>query len=136
MEAIDGGTDSLAGRQEDGDVATGPRATGPPAGPPAEHAPANATVGRVLVLNASYEPLNVCTVRRAVVLILKEKAELLERGERRLRSESMHVPAPRRDPAGHLRAGAARLAPGGASPGARCSPATRGPASTAARRRT
>ena len=30
------------------------------------------TRGRVLVLNASYEPLNVCTVRRALVLILKE----------------------------------------------------------------
>ncbi len=50
--------------------------------------------GRVLVLNASYEPLNVCTVRRAVVLILKEKAELVERGERRLRSESCTFPRP------------------------------------------
>jgi 5-methylcytosine-specific restriction endonuclease McrA len=48
----------------------------------------------VLVLNASYEPLNVCTVRRAVVLILKEKAELVERGERRLRSESCTFPRP------------------------------------------
>ena len=36
--------------------------------------------GRVLVLNATFEPINVCTVRRAVVLLLKEKAELLERG--------------------------------------------------------
>ena len=27
--------------------------------------------GRVLVLNASYEPINVCTVRRAAVLVLK-----------------------------------------------------------------
>ena len=34
----------------------------------------------MLVLNATYEPINVCTVRRAVVLLLKEKAELLERG--------------------------------------------------------
>jgi 5-methylcytosine-specific restriction endonuclease McrA len=48
----------------------------------------------VLVLNASYEPLNVCTVRRAVVLLLKEKAELIERGERRLRSESCTLPRP------------------------------------------
>jgi 5-methylcytosine-specific restriction endonuclease McrA len=48
----------------------------------------------VLVLNASYEPLNVCTVRRAVVLILKEKAELIERSERRLRSESCTFPRP------------------------------------------
>ncbi|MEX0993136.1 MAG: HNH endonuclease [Solirubrobacterales bacterium] len=50
--------------------------------------------GRVLVLNASYEPLNVCTVRRAVVLVLKEKAELLETGEHRLRSESTSLPRP------------------------------------------
>jgi 5-methylcytosine-specific restriction endonuclease McrA len=48
----------------------------------------------VLVLNASYEPLNVCTVRRAVVLVLKQKAEMLERGTRRLRSESMTLDQP------------------------------------------
>ena len=62
-------------------------------GPGQPRAPA-ASRGRVLVLNASYEPLNVCTVRRAVVLILKEKAELIERGERRLRSESCTFPQP------------------------------------------
>jgi 5-methylcytosine-specific restriction endonuclease McrA len=50
--------------------------------------------GRVLVLNASYEPLNVCTVRRAIVLILKEKAEMLERGEGVLRSETMRLDRP------------------------------------------
>ena len=33
----------------------------------------------MLVLNATYEPVNVCTVRRAVVLLLKEKAEVIER---------------------------------------------------------
>jgi 5-methylcytosine-specific restriction endonuclease McrA len=49
---------------------------------------------RVLVLNASYEPLNVCTVRRAVVLVLKEKAELIETGSRRLHSESITFPHP------------------------------------------
>ena len=49
------------------------------------------TRGRVLVLNASYEPLNVCTVRRALVLILKEKAEVLERGDDVLRSETMGI---------------------------------------------
>jgi 5-methylcytosine-specific restriction endonuclease McrA len=52
------------------------------------------TRGRVLVLNASYEPLNVCTVRRALVLILKEKAEVLERGDGVLRSETMRVDRP------------------------------------------
>ena len=34
----------------------------------------------MLVLNATYEPINVCTVRRATVLLLKEKAEVIETG--------------------------------------------------------
>ena len=50
--------------------------------------------GRVLVLNATYEPINVCTVRRAVVLLLKEKAELLERGRMELRSETSTLARP------------------------------------------
>ncbi len=50
--------------------------------------------GRVLVLNATYEPINVCTVRRAAVLILKSKAEILERGETALRSERMRLDRP------------------------------------------
>jgi 5-methylcytosine-specific restriction endonuclease McrA len=52
------------------------------------------TRGRVLVLNASYEPLNVCTVRRALVLLLKEKAEVLENGDGVLRSETMCLDRP------------------------------------------
>jgi 5-methylcytosine-specific restriction endonuclease McrA len=47
-----------------------------------------------LVLNASYEPINVCTVRRAVVLILKERAEVLERSERLLHAENMTMARP------------------------------------------
>jgi len=43
-------------------------------------------VQQVLVLNASYEPLNVCTVRRAHVLVFKGKAEILEAHEQPLRS--------------------------------------------------
>jgi 5-methylcytosine-specific restriction endonuclease McrA len=43
-------------------------------------------VGQVLVLNASYEPLNVCSVRRAHVLVWKGKAEVVERLDRPLRS--------------------------------------------------
>jgi 5-methylcytosine-specific restriction endonuclease McrA len=50
--------------------------------------------GRVLVLNATFEPLNVCTVRRALVLILKQKAEVLENGEGVLRSETMRLDMP------------------------------------------
>ncbi|TMJ97454.1 MAG: HNH endonuclease [Actinobacteria bacterium] len=40
----------------------------------------------VLVLNASFEPLNVCTVRRAHVLVFKGKAEVIEQLGRPLRS--------------------------------------------------
>ena len=33
---------------------------------------------QVLVLNASFEPLNVCSLRRAHVLVYKGKAEVVE----------------------------------------------------------
>jgi 5-methylcytosine-specific restriction endonuclease McrA len=51
-------------------------------------------MGQVLVLNTTYEPLNVVSVRRAVVLLVKEKAEIVEAAEARLRSERMAVPVP------------------------------------------
>jgi 5-methylcytosine-specific restriction endonuclease McrA len=51
-------------------------------------------VSNVLVLNATYEPLSVVSVRRAVVLLLKEKAEIVEAAEARLRSERMTMPRP------------------------------------------
>src|SRR5213082_1944507 len=44
-------------------------------------------MAKTLVLNASYEPLCVVSVRRAVVLVLKEKAEVLHTAERVLHSE-------------------------------------------------
>ena len=40
---------------------------------------------RALVLNQNYEPLNVCSVRRAVVLVFGGKAEVLETGDEPLR---------------------------------------------------
>jgi 5-methylcytosine-specific restriction endonuclease McrA len=49
---------------------------------------------RVLVLNASYEPINVCTVRRATVLVLKSRAEILERGAGALHSERLVLDRP------------------------------------------
>ncbi len=49
---------------------------------------------QVLVLNASYEPLSLVSVRRAVVLLLREKAELVEATERLLRSASDSFPIP------------------------------------------
>ncbi|MBC8093244.1 MAG: HNH endonuclease [Pseudonocardia sp.] len=47
-----------------------------------------------LVLNATYEPLCVVPLRRAVVLVLAEKATVLETGEGLLRSERMQLAAP------------------------------------------
>ena len=55
---------------------------------------ARSTAGRVLVLNASYEPINVCTVRRATVLVLKSRAEWLEKGEGALHSELLEFDRP------------------------------------------
>lgn len=49
---------------------------------------------RVLVLNATYAPLNVVTVRRAVALLLSEKAEVLEFGDGVLRSEFLALDSP------------------------------------------
>ena len=48
----------------------------------------------MLVLNATYEPINVCTVRRAAVLLLKAKAEMVEHAEWELRAESISLPRP------------------------------------------
>src|SRR6185312_7476848 len=56
--------------------------------------PSTAMGGRVLVLNATYEPINVCTVRRAVVLLLKARAELVERGLSELHSENSTLARP------------------------------------------
>jgi 5-methylcytosine-specific restriction endonuclease McrA len=47
-----------------------------------------------LVLNASYEPLAVVAARRAVVLVLKEKADIIESNGMVFRSEHLSIPAP------------------------------------------
>jgi len=49
---------------------------------------------QVLVLNSSYEPLNVCSLRRAHVLLCKGKAEILEQVDRPFRSASQAYPWP------------------------------------------
>jgi len=42
---------------------------------------------QVLVLNSTYEPINVCSPRRALVLLLKGKAQGLESSGEQIRSE-------------------------------------------------
>jgi 5-methylcytosine-specific restriction endonuclease McrA len=49
---------------------------------------------QVLVLNATYEPINVCSVQRAVVLVLKRKAEVIERGARPLKTPGSSLVLP------------------------------------------
>ena len=51
-------------------------------------------MGRSLVLNATHQPLAVVTARRAVVLVLKEKADLIESNGIVYRSEHISLPAP------------------------------------------
>lgn len=48
----------------------------------------------VLVLNATNEPLNVVSTRRAIVLLLKDKAKLVEAAEASVRSERASLPMP------------------------------------------
>lgn len=48
----------------------------------------------VLVLNLSYEPLNVCRARRAIVLIYSGRAEMLENGAGFIHTASSMVPIP------------------------------------------
>jgi 5-methylcytosine-specific restriction endonuclease McrA len=76
---------------EAGDFEPGPPAALRVAGRPGQR---NSTPGRVLVLNASYEPINVCTVRRAAVLILKNRAEILEKGDWALHAENLTLARP------------------------------------------
>ncbi len=51
-------------------------------------------MGRALVLNASHQPLCVVPVRRALVLALKGKAEVLHSNGHLFRSESLEIAAP------------------------------------------
>src|SRR5438046_9737826 len=48
----------------------------------------------VLVLNLDFQPLNVCNVRRAVVLLAKEKASVIEQNGHLVTSERMSFPSP------------------------------------------
>ena len=49
---------------------------------------------KVLVLNSTYEPANVCSARRALILLLKDKAEVLEATGAAFHSERTSYPVP------------------------------------------
>src|SRR5437763_5152871 len=48
----------------------------------------------VLVLNLDFQPLNVCNVRGAVVLLAKEKASVVEQNGHLITSERLSFPSP------------------------------------------
>src|SRR5438094_290171 len=48
----------------------------------------------VLVLNLDFQPLNVCNVRRAVVLLSKEKATVIEHNVHIVTSERLRLDSP------------------------------------------
>ena len=48
----------------------------------------------VLVLNQNYQPLNICNVRRAVVLVCVGKAEIITNGNMEIKSISSILPEP------------------------------------------
>ena len=94
---------SLAGpRQAPGPVSAAP-AGGPGGRVPDERrdghrhhttATENGRPGKALVLNATMEPLCVVSARRAVVLVLSAKADMIHHNGHRFRSSTMDVPAP------------------------------------------
>lgn len=50
--------------------------------------------GAVLVLNQNYEPLNICNLRRAILLVFDGKAEVLEANGKVVHSATRAFPAP------------------------------------------
>ncbi|MFZ9696705.1 MAG: HNH endonuclease [Ilumatobacteraceae bacterium] len=52
------------------------------------------TVRSALVLNATYEPLSIVSVRRAACLVLANKADLVEDDGSELRAERFALPSP------------------------------------------
>jgi 5-methylcytosine-specific restriction endonuclease McrA len=52
------------------------------------------TVAHTLLLNATYEPIHLVTARRAVLLVLRQKAEVVEESGEVIRSEKRTIPIP------------------------------------------
>ena len=48
----------------------------------------------VLVLSQDYQPVNICRVRRAVVLVMQEKAEIIENGLGTIHAVTCSLPIP------------------------------------------
>lgn len=49
---------------------------------------------RVLVLNSSYEAINICTARRALIMLMNGKADMVENAVHYIRSSTLVMPLP------------------------------------------
>jgi 5-methylcytosine-specific restriction endonuclease McrA len=59
------------------------------------HAPSPALSGKVLILNGNYEPLAICSVQKAIVLLFLGKAEMVSSSENKLvHSVTSAIPFP------------------------------------------
>jgi 5-methylcytosine-specific restriction endonuclease McrA len=65
-----------------------------PAHRPLQPAPARGTTSATLLLNATYEPLCVVSSRRAIVLVLAEKAESVDSAPEVVHAETVSLPVP------------------------------------------
>ena len=74
--------------------AASPERQGNHAGPTTGGSVGSGTMRSALVLNATYEPLSIVSVRRAVVLVLSEKADLAPRRRHRAARRSAHRAVP------------------------------------------
>ena len=61
---------------------------------PLPPAPSRGTTGASLLLNATYEPLCVVSSRRAIVLVLAEKAEAVDSAAETVHAETISLPVP------------------------------------------
>ena len=61
---------------------------------PMSPVPSRGTIGATLLLNATYEPLCVVSSRRAIVLVLAEKAEPVESAADVVHAETLSLPVP------------------------------------------
>ena len=94
-ERLDGAeAGEVLGGDDDPSVAVSRGVAGGPSGPPLESRVSRGGPRKVLVLNATMEPLCVVPARRAVVLVLGAKADVLHANGHRFRSERLDLAAP------------------------------------------
>jgi 5-methylcytosine-specific restriction endonuclease McrA len=77
-----------------GSSASHPGSRRDPVSRPLSPAPARGTTSATLLLNATYEPLCVVSSRRAIVLVLADKAEAVDSAGEVVHAETISLPVP------------------------------------------